>query len=78
MSYVFQATLVDTMRQYASLVAEEYLGAAASYDEVMQHDLLQCATDLQLADDAVRTWSLEDMDFEELKEAFAGLRKRLL
>ena len=82
MSYVFQSTLIDTMQQYAALAAEEYLSAAGANGDAIQCDLLQGETDAELANDAVRAWSLdewslEEMDVKALEEAFADLRERL-
>ena len=34
-------------------------------------------TDAELAEDTVRAWNLEDMDFNALTKAFADLRMRL-
>jgi hypothetical protein len=77
MSYVFQSMLLDTMRQYAMIAAEEYLSKSGVYDEETQRECLQAETDAELADDAVGVWNLEDMDFNALTKAFADLRMRL-
>jgi hypothetical protein len=77
MSYVFQATLIDTMRQYADFVAEEFLSGAGSNDEAKQREFLGCETDAELASDAICAWSLEDMDIAALMKAFSELRERL-
>ena len=77
MSYVFQFTLIDTMRQYARIAAEEYLSKSEVNDEDTQRECLQVETDAELAEDTVCAWNLEDMDFNALKKAFADLRMRL-
>jgi hypothetical protein len=77
MSYIFQYTLIDTMRQYASLAAEEYLSAAGANGEAIQCDFLRGETDAELANDVVHAWPLEEMDINALEEAFADLRERL-
>ena len=77
MSYVFQFTLIDTMRQYAMIAAEEYLSKSEVNDEDTQRECLQVETDAELAGDAVCAWNLEDMDFNALTKAFADLRMRL-
>ena len=46
------------------------LGQAAS--------LLQAESDAELADDVVCAWTLDDMDSNALRGAFAELRNRLL
>jgi hypothetical protein len=76
-SYVFQSMLIDTMRQYAMVAAEEYLSKGGVEDEETQRECLQVETDAELAEDAVRAWNLEDMDFNALTKAFADLRMRL-
>ena len=77
MSYVFQFTLIDTMRQYAMIAAEEYLSKSEVNDEDTQRECLQVETDAELAKDKVCAWNLEDMDFNALTKAFADLRMRL-
>ena len=77
MSYVFQYMLVDTMRQYAMIAAEEYLSKSEVNDEDTQRECLQVETDAKLAEDTVCAWNLEDMDFNALTKAFADLRVRL-
>ena len=77
MSYVFQYMLVDTMRQYAMIAAEEYLSKSEVNDEETQRECLQVETDAELAEDTVRAWNIEDMDFDALTKAFADLRMRL-
>ena len=77
MSYVFQFTLIDTMRQYAMIAAEEYLSKSEVNDEDTQRECLQVETDTELAEDTVCAWNLEDMDFDALTKAFADLRMRL-
>jgi hypothetical protein len=77
MSYIFQYTLVDTMRQYAALAAEEHLSPGGTNCEKIQRDFLQRETDAELADDAICVWDLEGMDLKALEEAFAELRRRL-
>jgi len=76
-SYVFQSMLIDTMRQYAMVAAEEYLSRGGVEDEETQRESLQVETDAELAEDAVCAWNLEDMDFNALTKAFADLRMRL-
>jgi hypothetical protein len=76
-SYVFQSMLIDTMRQYAMVAAEEYLSKGGVEDEETQRESLQVETDAELAEDAVSAWNLEDMDFNALTKAFADLRMRL-
>jgi hypothetical protein len=76
-SYVFQSTLIDTMRQYAVVAAEEYLSDGGANDEGMQREFLQVETDSELAEEAVCAWTLEDIDFDALRQAFADLRVRL-
>lgn len=77
MSYVFQSMLIDTMRQYAMVAAEEYLSRGGVEDEETQRESLQVETDAELAEDAVCAWNLEDMDFDALMKAFSDLRMRL-
>ncbi len=77
MSYVFQYMLIDTMRQYAMIAAEEYLSKSEVNDEEAQRECLQVETDAELAEDTVRAWNIEDMDFDALTKAFADLRMRL-
>ena len=77
MSYIFQAGLIDTMRQYAMIAAEEYLSKSEVNDEDTQRECLQVETDAELAEDTVSAWNLEDMDFNALTKAFADLRMRL-
>ena len=77
MSYVFQYMLIDTMRQYAMIAAEEYLSKSEVNDEETQRECLQVETDAELAEDTVHTWNIEDMDFNALTNAFADLRMRL-
>ncbi len=77
MSYVFQYMLIDTMRQYAMIAAEEYLSKSEVNDEEAQRECLQVETDAELAEDTVRAWNIEDMDFDALTKAFADLRIRL-
>ena len=77
MSYVFQFTLIDTVRQYAMIAAEEYLSKSEVNDEETQRERLQVETDAELAEDTVSAWNLEDMDFNTLTKAFADLRMRL-
>ncbi|MGO9023745.1 MAG: hypothetical protein ACLQIQ_05500 [Beijerinckiaceae bacterium] len=77
MSYVFQSMLIDTMRQYAMIAAEEYLSKSEVNDEETQRECLQVETDAELAEDTVSAWNLEDMDFNTLTKAFADLRMRL-
>ncbi len=77
MSYVFQYMLIDTMRQYAMIAAEEYLSKSEVNDEETQREWLQVETDAELADNTVSAWNLEDMDFNALTNAFADLRMRL-
>ena len=77
MSYVFQYMLIDTMRQYAMIVAEEYLSKSEVNDEETQRECLQVETDAELAEDTVRAWNIEEMDFNALTKAFADLRIRL-
>jgi len=76
-SYVFQSMLIDTMRQYAMVAAEEYLSRGGVEDEETQRESLQVETDAELAEDAVCAWNLEDMDFDALMKAFSDLRMRL-
>jgi len=76
-SYVFQFTLIDTMRQYAMIAAEEYLSKSEVNDEDTQRECLQVETDAKLAEDTVCAWNLEDMDLKALTKAFADLRMRL-
>jgi hypothetical protein len=76
-SYVFQSMLIDTMRQYAMIAAEEYLSKSEVNDEETQRECLQVETDAELAEDTVSAWNLEDMDFNTLTKAFADLRMRL-
>ncbi len=77
MSYVFQSMLIDTMRQYAMIAAEEYLSKSEVNDEETQRECLQVETDAELAEDTVSAWNLKDMDFNTLTKAFADLRMRL-
>ena len=77
MSYVFQSMLIDTMRQYAMVAAEEYLSKGGVEDEETQRRVLAGQTDAELAEDAVCAWNLEDMDFAALTKAFSDLRMRL-
>jgi len=77
MSYVFQSMLIDSMRQYAMIAAEEYLSKGGVEDETVQREFLQVETDAELAEDVVCAWSLDDMDLNALREAFAELRARL-
>ena len=77
MSYVFQYMLIDTMRQYAMIAAEEYLSKSEVNDEETQRECLQVETDAELADDIVSASNFEDMDFNTLRKAFADLRMRL-
>ena len=77
MSYVFQYMLIDTMRQYAMIAAEEYLSKCEVNDEETQREWLQVETDAELADDTISAWNLEDMDFNALTKAFVDLRMRL-
>ncbi len=77
MSYVFLSMLIDTMRQYAMIAAEEYLSKSEVNDEETQRECLQVETDAELAEDTVSAWNLEDMDFNTLTKAFADLRMRL-
>ncbi len=53
MSYVFQSMLIDTMRQYAMIAAEEYLSKSEVIDEETQRECLQVETDAELAEDTV-------------------------
>jgi hypothetical protein len=76
-SYVFQSMLIDTMRQYAMVAAEEYLSKGGVEDEETQREFLQVETDAELAEDTVCAWNLEDMDFGALTKAFSELRMRL-
>ena len=78
MSYVFQYMLVDTMRQYAMIAAEEYLSKSEVNDEDTQRECLQVETDAELAEDAVCDWKLDDIDFDVLANAFSDLRMRRL
>ena len=77
MSYVFQSMLIDTMRQYAMVAAEEYLSRGGVEDEETQRESLQVETDAELAEGAVCAWNLEDMDFDALTKAFSDLLMRL-
>ena len=77
MSYVFQATLIDTMQQYAMLAAEEYLNPAGARDEAAQRERHQAETDAELAEDAICAWGLDDIDVKALRAAFADLRRQL-
>jgi hypothetical protein len=61
-SYVFQFMLIDTMRQYAMIAAEEYLSKSEVNDEETQLECLQVETDAELAEDTVargilKTWT---------------------
>ena len=47
MSYVFQYMLIDTMRQYAMIAAEEYLSKSEVNDEETQRECLQMETDAE-------------------------------
>jgi hypothetical protein len=76
-SYVFQSMLIDTMRQYAMIAAEEYLSKGGVEDEEAQPEFLLVETDAELAEDAVCAWTLEDIDFNALTKAFSDLRMRL-
>jgi len=76
-SYVFQYMLIDTMRQYAMIAAEEYLSKSEVNDEETQREWLQVERDAELADDTISAWNLEDMDFNALTKAFVDLRMRL-
>jgi hypothetical protein len=76
-SYVFQYMLIDTMRQYAMIAAEEYLSKSEVNDEETQRECLHVETDTELAEDTICAWNLEDMDFAALTKAFADLRMRL-
>ena len=78
MSYVFQSMLIDSMRQYAMIAAEEYLSKSESDGEWAQRESLQAESDAELADDVVCAWTLDDMDSNALRRAFAELRTRLL
>jgi hypothetical protein len=77
-SYVFQSMLIDSMRQYAMIAAEEYLSKSESDGEWAQRESLQAESDAELADDVVCAWTLDDMDSNALRRAFAELRTRLL
>jgi hypothetical protein len=77
MSYLFQATLIDTMGQYAILAAEEHLNPGGANDEATQREHLQRETDAELADEAISAWALDDMDVTALSAAFADLRRQL-
>jgi len=70
--------LIDTMRQYAMIAAEEYLSKSEVNDEEAQRECLQVETDAELAEDTVRAWNIEDMDFDALTKAFSDLRMPLL
>ncbi len=48
--YVFQSTLIDTMRQYAMIAAEEYLSKGGVEDEETQREFPQMETDAELAE----------------------------
>jgi hypothetical protein len=77
-SYVFKSMLIDTMRQYTMIAAEEYLSRCGVNDEETQREFLQVETDAELAEDTVCAWNLEDIDFDALTKAFSDLRMRLL
>ena len=70
--------LIDTMRQYAMIAAEEYLSSCGVDDEEIQREFLQVETDAELAEDAVCAWKLDDIDFDVLANAFSDLRMRRL
>jgi hypothetical protein len=70
--------LIDSMRQYAMIAAEEYLSKSESDGEWAQRESLQAESDAELADDVVCAWTLDDMDSNALRGAFAELRTRLL
>jgi hypothetical protein len=70
--------LIDSMRQYAMIAAEEYLSKSESDGEWAQRESLQVESDAELADDVVCAWTLDDMDSNALRGAFAELRTRLL
>ena len=76
--YIFQYTLINTMRQYAMLAADEYLSAGGANDETTQRSLLEARSDVQLANEAICSWALDDMDLDVLQAVFADLRERLL
>ena len=76
-SYVFQATLIETMRQYAMLAAEEHLNPGGGNDEATQREHLQAETDAELAEEAICAWALDDIDSNALRTAFADLRRQL-
>lgn len=77
MSYVFQATQIDTMQQYATRTAEEYLNRGGTHDEAAQLEHLRAETDAELAEDVIWAWALHDIDAKALIAAFADLRRRL-
>ncbi len=77
MSYVFQSMLIDSMRQYAMIAAEEYLSKGGSDGEWAQRESLQAESDAELAEEVLCAWTLDDMDSNALRRAFAELRTRL-
>jgi hypothetical protein len=77
MSYLFQATLVETMRLYAMLAAEEHLNPGGANDEATQREHLQRETDAELAEEAICAGALDGMDVTALIAAFADLRRQL-
>ena len=74
MSYVFQSMLINSMRQYAMIAAEEYLSKSKSDGEWAQRKSLQAESDAELEEDVVCTWTLDDVDSNALRGAFAELR----